>query len=149
MVWPENSDIGLELHFSPLNEGKNKSSHQFLNWWQQGSTGALHVNGFDYYIEHKEKETSSQKMRFERVKKPSGAGAPKAPLCKGSCHANSVTEGLSLKKLEERCFYNPSVKNQKIFDTSPYSGEALVQCILVGFCMKNDFFDSLKPHPKG
>ena len=24
-----------------------------------------------------------------------GAGAPKAPLCKGSCHANSVTEGLT------------------------------------------------------
>ena len=24
-----------------------------------------------------------------------GAGALKAPLCKGSCHANSVTEGLT------------------------------------------------------
>jgi hypothetical protein len=30
----------------------------------------------------------------QRVKKQSGAGAPKAPLCKGSCHANSMTEGL-------------------------------------------------------
>ena len=39
----------------------------------------------------------------QAVDKPSGEGAPKAPLCKGdrreclalSCHVNSVTEGLS------------------------------------------------------
>ncbi len=26
---------------------ENKCSHQFLNWWQQLSTGQLHVDGFE------------------------------------------------------------------------------------------------------
>jgi hypothetical protein len=38
-------DIGLDLHSSP--RGKNKGSHQFLNWWQQVSTGHLHCYGFE------------------------------------------------------------------------------------------------------
>jgi len=36
---------GLDLHFCPL--GKNCCSHQCLHWWQQGSTGALHLDGFE------------------------------------------------------------------------------------------------------
>jgi len=38
-------DGGFDLHFCPL--GKNKCSHQFLNWWQQLSTGQLHLEGFE------------------------------------------------------------------------------------------------------
>ena len=40
---------------------------------------------------------------------------PKAPLCKGGCQANSLTGGLS----------QPLRQKSKIFDTSPYTGEAL------------------------
>ena len=38
-------DEGLDLHFCP--QGKNKCSHQFLNWWQQHATGMLHLDRFE------------------------------------------------------------------------------------------------------
>ena len=39
------SDEGFDLHFCP--QGRNQCSHQFLNWWQQLSTGQLHLDGFE------------------------------------------------------------------------------------------------------
>jgi len=39
------AEAGLDLHFLPMAE--NKGSHQFLNWWQQVSTGYLHLDGFE------------------------------------------------------------------------------------------------------
>ena len=37
---------------------ENRRSHQFLNWWQQVSTGHLHLNGFDSVsLTHKKRET--------------------------------------------------------------------------------------------
>ena len=50
------------------------------------------------YKERKWLATSAQS-----VAKPSGAGAPEAPLRKGSCHANSMTEGL----LQYNVSYSP------------------------------------------
>ena len=47
----------------------------------------------------KHKKDTATAVSFLRVEKLSGAGAPKAPLCKGSCHASSMTEGLSQKYL--------------------------------------------------
>jgi len=41
----ESTVTGLDLHFLPMAE--NKGSHQFLNWWQQVSTGYLHLDGFE------------------------------------------------------------------------------------------------------
>ena len=44
--------------------------------------------------------------------------APKAPLCKGGCQKSLIFDwGIVF-------FFNPSVQNQKILDTSPYTGEA-------------------------
>ena len=43
--------------------------------------------------------------------------APKAPLCKGSCQLNRLTEGLSLRE-------QPLRAKSKILLTSPYTGEA-------------------------
>ena len=34
------------MHFLPCWE-ENNGSHQCLHWWQQMSTGHLHINGFD------------------------------------------------------------------------------------------------------
>ena len=44
-------------------------------------------------------------------------GAPKAPLCKGSCQPNRLTEGLTLRE-------QPLRAKSKILPTSPYTGEA-------------------------
>ena len=38
-------------------------------------------------------------LASDRSKRVQLSAVPKAPLCKGSCHANSVTEGLSLQNL--------------------------------------------------
>ena len=37
-------DEGFDCQFA---EGKLYGSHPFLNWWQQVSTGHLHLNGFE------------------------------------------------------------------------------------------------------
>ena len=42
-------DEGFDLHFCP--KGKNKCSHQFLNWWQQLSTGQLRCYWFEFPAE--------------------------------------------------------------------------------------------------
>ena len=56
--------------------------------------------------------------------------APKPPLCKGRWHGEAVTEGLCGRHLfycgssaKSYCGNNPSVKNQKIFDSSLYTRE--------------------------
>jgi len=84
--------------------------------------------------------------------KTSGAGAPKAPLCKGRCHAISVTEGLSRKNVSFSPKFNANSQNSTAQflrvglrrPTSLYTREALVQCKLVNFYVKNDFFDTLQ-----
>ena len=49
---------GIDLHFLFLLEKENNCSHQFLNWWQQVSTGHLHLDGFDsVFLTHKKRET--------------------------------------------------------------------------------------------
>ena len=41
-----------------LKKKENRRSHQFLNWWQQVSTGHLHLNRFDSVsLTHKKRET--------------------------------------------------------------------------------------------
>jgi len=47
---------GLDLHFCPL--GKKYCSHQCLHWWQQGSTGALHLDGFESFRHDHKKITT-------------------------------------------------------------------------------------------
>ena len=37
-------------------DGKNYSSHQFLNWWQQQSTGLLHLDGSNLLSGHQIKK---------------------------------------------------------------------------------------------
>ena len=46
---------GLDLHFLPMAE--NNCSHQGLHWWQQQSTGLLHINGFESIVESTKKDT--------------------------------------------------------------------------------------------
>ena len=48
--------MGLDLHFLSQAEKENICSHQFLNWWQQGSTGALHLDGFESYVHTNKKD---------------------------------------------------------------------------------------------
>ena len=38
---------------------RNNCSHQFLNWWQQVSTGHLHLNGFESHHRPKAKQKPS------------------------------------------------------------------------------------------
>ena len=45
-------DEGFDCQFA---EGKLYGSHQFLNWWQQVSTGHLHLNGFESLSEANKK----------------------------------------------------------------------------------------------
>ena len=52
-------DMGLDLHFLSQFEKENICSHQFLNWWQQGSTGALHLDGFESYVHTNKKDHPS------------------------------------------------------------------------------------------
>ena len=53
------SDNRNRFAFSFFFEKKeNRRSHQFLNWWQQVSTGHLHFNRFDSVsLTHKKRET--------------------------------------------------------------------------------------------
>ena len=53
------ADNGHRFAFSFFFEKKeNRRSHQFLNWWQQVSTGHLHLNRFDSVsLTHKKRET--------------------------------------------------------------------------------------------
>ena len=39
--------------FSPTFVGENQRNHQFLNWWQQMSTGHLHLDGFESHLKIK------------------------------------------------------------------------------------------------
>ena len=98
-------------------------------------------------------------MRYRRARcspvrlliNPLALTAPKAPLCKGSCHANSVTEGL----LQYNVRISPKANADTILftaqslrvalrrPTSLYTREALVQCKLVNSYSKIDFFDTL------
>jgi len=48
--------VGCELHFCPSD--KNNGSHQFLNWWQQQSTGLLLCYGVR--IPHLKEQTHPQ-----------------------------------------------------------------------------------------
>ena len=44
----------IDLHFCPL--GRNDCSHQCLHWWQQVSTGHLHLDGFDSVQDQKKRD---------------------------------------------------------------------------------------------
>jgi len=81
-----------------------------------------------WYNGRKSDEGSRNYVDIGRIGSFGGCGAlpwgtPKIPLCKGqtkgawSCHAISVTEGLSLRE-------QPLRPKSKILPTSPYIGEA-------------------------
>jgi hypothetical protein len=40
--------------------GENYGSHQFLNWWQQLSTGQLHLDGFESTTPTKQKKLTDK-----------------------------------------------------------------------------------------
>ena len=51
--------------FLPLRgTGKNYCSHQFLNWWQQVSTGHLHLDGFESRSRRKKADTPTGYLLF-------------------------------------------------------------------------------------
>ena len=50
-------DIGLDCQIVPGGE-QFVRCHQFLNWWQQMSTGHLHLNGFEPYIAYQKRKTT-------------------------------------------------------------------------------------------
>ena len=88
----------------------------------------------------------------QRVDKTSGAGAPKAPLCKGSCHANSVTEGLMRYNaaISPESYANALLSTAQSLraafrrPTSLYTREALVLCKLIKFYADYNVFDCLR-----
>ena len=60
-------DGGFDLHFSFPDRKKNYCSHQFLNWWQQVSTGHLHLNGFESHHPYQTKKPSPNGLGFGLV----------------------------------------------------------------------------------
>ena len=55
---------GIDLHFLFLLEKENNCSHQFLNWWQQVSTGHLHLDGFDSLVAGDKKRERQKPLSF-------------------------------------------------------------------------------------